>query len=872
MMFGVPGWIEMFLLLSMSGSAGIPLGVPPLPEDPLMARIPAEECVFYTTWSGVAKPDAAGGNRTEALLAEKEIQHALAELEKVAVRGLQHSAQEGDGAEAVLLGELFPKLGKLALTRPTCLYVTKLEMKDAGPEMQAGLVIRVDGQGPEIRRIIERLENAVAAKTASEVEIEGSKYHRLDIGAGVPAVTWGIRGKYLIVCMGKNAVVDMFDSVRAGQPKWLTELRKKLPVERVSTVSYGNLEKLFELAKMPGPVPLAMLIEASGLNNLTTYGSVTGLDKTGFVHRTAIGIDGEAKGILSLLDVKPLSKDDLARIPADAPAALALRLNPEKTYNNFIEMIAGMNGLTPKDMEAQIERGAGTFGIKVREQVVASLGDNGYIYAAPQDGDLLTGWTGVVQIRDHMTLYQVHEKLVGMFQQKLQADVERGRRRVPKIKSVMVKHHKVYFLSVPDDDVPFSPSWCLTRDGLVFGLFPQAVKAHILRDAPSQSLVDLPVLAKRFNGAEDGPVAFTYFDSKRVVELVYPFAQIGIQGLANELRREGFDLDVTMLPSVASITKHLQPRVNVVRRTGAGIELEGHQVLPGGSLGSTAPFIASLSIPAAISARKAARRMQAQGQMRQITLALHNYHDVHKGFPAAYSTDKDGKPLLSWRVHILPYLEEKALYDRFHLDEPWDSDHNKKLIEAMPRIYRSPASKSKPGHTNFLAIRGENAVFVPPEGDQKGRETPIGTRLADIKDGASNTIITVEGNDSAVVPWTKPDDFAAGQKEPLKTLTGLHGSGFVAGFADGSVRYGYGSVSTGNLKLLFDRRDGKRIDPDVLHAGVGRFGGGHAIGHDHVHLEPDVEVEVRELKVDDRVEPERKKEPTEAAPQDGDKR
>jgi len=863
MMFGMPGFIEIFLLLSMSGGAGIPLGVPPLPEDPLMSRIPAEECIFYTTWSGVAEPDVPNSIGTEAFLAEKEIQHALVELEKVATRGLQRAAEEGDEAQAVMLGELFPKLGKLALTRPACLYVTKFELKDAAPDMQGGLVIRVDDQAPEIQRIIEKLEKEIAGENVSEIEIEGSKYHQLNLGTDVPTITWGIRGKYLIVCMGKNAVANMFDSVRAGQPKWLKDLRKQLPVERVSTVSYANLKKLLELVKMgPGPVPVAMMIEAGGLNKLTTYGAVTGLDKTGFVHRTSLGIDGEAKGVFSLLDVKPLAKNELARIPADAPAVIALRLNPEKNYNNFVEMIGTMNGLAAKDMEAQIERGAGTFGIKVREQVVASIGDNAYVYAAPHDGDLITGWTAVVQVRDHMTLYQVHEKLVAMFHEKLQADIDRGARRVPKLKSVMAKHHKVYFLSVPDDDMPFSPSWCLTRDGLVFGLFPQAVKAHVLRDAPSESLVNQPVLAPHLKDGEDGPVAFAYFDSKRVVELLYPFAQIGIQAMANELRREGFDLDVSMLPSVASITKHLQPRVNVVRRTATGIEMEGHQTLPGGSIGSSVPLVASATIPAAIQSKKAAVRMQSQGQMRQITWALHNYHDVHKGFPAAYSTDKEGKPLLSWRVHILPYIEEKALYDRFHLDEPWDSEHNKNLVEAMPRIYHSPVGEAKPGHTNFLAVTGENAVFVPPAGEEKGKETPIGKRLADIKDGASNTIMIVEANDTAAVPWTKPDDFSAAQKDPLEKLTGLHGRAFHGGFADGSVRYIRDNVSTENLQLLFDRRDGKRIDPNVLghHHHVGR--------HDHVHVEVEMKIEKPAEKAEDGGEVIREKEPTAEPPKE----
>ena len=83
--------------------------------------------------------------------------------------------------------------------------------------------------------------------------------------------------------------------------------------------------------------------------------------------------------------------------------------------------------------------------------------------------------------------------------------------------------------------------------------------------------------------------------------------------------------------------------------------------------------------------------------LKQIGLAMHNYHDVHRTLPPAYHADASDRPLLSWRVLILPYLEQDALYREFHLNEPWDSDHNKKLIERIPAVYQSPGSAAGPG-------------------------------------------------------------------------------------------------------------------------------------------------------------------------------
>ena len=135
-----------------------------------------------------------------------------------------------------------------------------------------------------------------------------------------------------------------------------------------------------------------------------------------------------------------------------------------------------------------------------------------------------------------------------------------------------------------------------------------------------------------------------------------------------------------MIPSAPTIYKHLRPSVSFVRRTDAGIESTSHGTIPGSSLVSVAPVLAGLTFPAVHSARDAGHRAQSMNNMKQIVLAAINYEETYGHFPAAYIADeKTGKPLLSWRVAILPFLEENALYKQFHLDEPWDSEHNKKL-------------------------------------------------------------------------------------------------------------------------------------------------------------------------------------------------
>lgn len=201
---------------------------------------------------------------------------------------------------------------------------------------------------------------------------------------------------------------------------------------------------------------------------------------------------------------------------------------------------------------------------------------------------------------------------------------------------------------------------------------------------------------------------------------------------------------------------------------------------------------ASLLLPAVQSAREAARRMNSSNNLKQIALAFHNYESANRRLPPQSNVDDDDKPLLSWRVHILPFIEHQELYEQFHLDEPWDSDHNIKLLDKMPKIYRSPNSK----HTN-------KTTYLIPLG--KGTPFAEGTdaRLADMLDGTSNTILALEANDDRAVPWTKPTDYEIDAEKPMTGLLGLRPGGFLVVFGDGHVRFISETVEASVMRAMF---------------------------------------------------------------------
>jgi hypothetical protein len=202
---------------------------------------------------------------------------------------------------------------------------------------------------------------------------------------------------------------------------------------------------------------------------------------------------------------------------------------------------------------------------------------------------------------------------------------------------------------------------------------------------------------------------------------------------------------------------------------------------------------------AALSER--ALQMQSAGHLRQLVLAMVRFSDASHGIlPPPAILNKEGKPLLSWRVAILPYLGEDALYREFHLDEPWDSERNKKLLPRMPKAYAPVKHRpAEPYTTYYQVFVGPSSVFEIRPGNQPfgayGRRFP-----AEFFDGVSNTILIVEAGEA--VPWTKPADIPFDPKKAVPRLGGEFGFAFHAGIGDGSAALIRTSIDQGLLKQL----------------------------------------------------------------------
>lgn len=220
-----------------------------------------------------------------------------------------------------------------------------------------------------------------------------------------------------------------------------------------------------------------------------------------------------------------------------------------------------------------------------------------------------------------------------------------------------------------------------------------------------------------------------------------------------------------------------------------------------GNVGTTG-ILVGLLLPAVQAAREASRRMTASNGLKQIGLAMHNHHSAYKTLPDRAITDANGKPLLSWRVKILPFIEEQQLYEQFHLDEPWDSPHNIKLLDQMPRAYVDPSVPVAPGHTVFQVPVGPGLMF----------EDAGGRKFRDVLDGLSNTIMAVETSRDAAVPWTRPDDWEVDMLNPLSNTGDSHPGGFHVLMSDGAVIFITKSIDLDLFKALLTRAGNEVIE------------------------------------------------------------
>jgi beta-lactamase regulating signal transducer with metallopeptidase domain len=270
-------------------------------------------------------------------------------------------------------------------------------------------------------------------------------------------------------------------------------------------------------------------------------------------------------------------------------------------------------------------------------------------------------------------------------------------------------------------------------------------------------------------------------------------------------------LEGTLKAGIAMLTGMLdQAKTSPDSTTKATVEgllpvLAGHKLTTTGTLTTLTceadlTTLAALLAPPISQARAAAQRTQQMNNMKQVLLGLHNYHDVYGHFPPAVVIDPQSKVARSWRVELLPYIDQANLYNMYKKDEPWDSETNMKVLNLMPAQYRHP-SQGASTNTAIIAAYGKGLVFEENDTD--------GTKISEILDGTSNTIAILEAKTQ--IPWTKPKEVTIDLTLDKFPNFGFVPEGFIAGSADGAVRFISNSIDRVLLKQLFTKAGGEPV-------------------------------------------------------------
>lgn len=779
------GFMEMLVLLLVGGAGvNLPVGLPPMPEDPKMAQVAPEDVLAYVSWAGTAEADPKSGNSVERLLAEAQVQELVKRIEQAIVVALGNEARnDPDAAAAIKHGHL---LIKQLLTRPTVVYLSKLEIRDV-PLVEAGLVVNFGKDAAAAKGALEALETLIAREIGPFEVMPANQggLRRAPVPEDEsPLIAWGFEGDYLLIAIGKDTAARLRGAVTGGkQPAWLADVKKKLPVKRNSSITYLNVPAIVKqfgpmIASQMGHGPqgqqmLDRVLAALGVDKITSLTSVTGFDDKKFVARSLIATTGNPGGIFKLIGEKGLTAADLADVPQDADLALVMKLDAAQVWDEAMKIMAAIDPDMHEEFQEELAEAEQEFlTFRVKEDLIDALGDVWSIYNSPGEGGLvITGLTGVVKLKDAGKAQKVVDRLEAMFNEEWnRGDPNNPRRRRYEIKTVEHAGQKIRYINPIGDDWVVAPAWCVTKDRFVIAPYPQMVKAYLTRtaDAAAKSLAETAQVKPLLAGGT-GPAMITYMDTPELFKKFYPLAHGFAALICSELQREGIDIDVTALPMMSAILPHLSPDTGIVRRTADGIFSESSMSLPVSNAAGMLPVMMGFMMPMRAHSHPAvrfeeahahgdvaapvrvvekpvlqtpaAKRSRATAELRQIGVAIFIY-DADKGKPAPdlaalkpylnkeLKEDPWGQPYIYYGKTLRPATKEAAKTPFAATSHAIEGkrivlygDGHVELIEE--RAFKKQVEAAKLEYKEPVEIKDDKAGEAIEKGDEKSGTRPL---------------------------------------------------------------------------------------------------------------------------------------------------
>ncbi|GAB5443053.1 MAG: hypothetical protein Fues2KO_34020 [Fuerstiella sp.] len=635
-----------------------------------------------------------------------------------------------------------------------------------------------------------------------------------------PAIelTWWAEGRHLVVAIGIQPAERTIALARGEAPNvtthplWQKCCAGEQPFE-VAAAGWLQFSALTErFGQMPIPVPdlqrpvtVNELANITGLQNLKSIALQFGYRGQASMSRSMLDAPGERTGLLALLDQPLFTIDDLPPLPPDSQAFAATSLNAARSYDIWKNIALQVADLFMEDGADQVRQAEQMvpqmLGVDVRGDLLPSLGGIHCFYSDPAGAPFGMGFGFCSSVQDSQRLTAA----VNILADRLMAMLQRA--DLPfrtQMQKTDVAGRTLFTLPLGG----VAPTIGVGESWMSVGLYPQSVKAFFMRQ--DGQLDRWKPTAEHQTALNDLPKRFSTIaisdprDGLGALYSLVPAFNSGIHSVVPALGPNA--VRAVDLPPQEVVIDPLFPNVSVSVPTENGVEVIARESMPGIPAPSAqsavvVPVLVALLLPAVQQAREAARRTHSQFNLKQLALAMHNYHDVYGHFPAGTEQDTNLPPekRLSFFYALLPFVEQQALYQQIEdkRKAAWDSAVNEQSVSLTIPTLQNPGAgnvASATAHYAGVAGVGKDAPELPLGHERAGifgydRKT----RIRDITDGTSNTMMITESTNTDV-PWA-----AGGQtmisltQEPYINgpdgMGGPYRGGCNVSFADGSVRF-----------------------------------------------------------------------------------
>jgi len=629
-------------------------------------------------------------------------------------------------------------------------------------------------------------------------DVDGRMFKRLTYPNGGKA-EYGIDNNRFYFALEAGELAKLIANGNTPPPDYYQQMVDEMPVER--PVFWGSVNLIEVFSSLSDLNRIDPTMEKFRFYDIRSAKIVFGFDQTSSVSRMVLDAPEGLTGFWGTFDNPSIDIPQLAGVSDSVDSLSAIQLNLKHLWDLFAPEMG------QDDDRDALRQMTAEFAVDLEKDILDNVGQLAYSY---QQLSLLNPAAGVVasiEIKDVNRVNAVLEKLLERVEDYFLDD--------------FILEKKDNSQGMLYELIPLDPTMQMVFPGVAFqasdnelliALDAKAINTHHRRLRRSGGkLTDLPDIAALFdsqlNGSLGQPSGVFYLNMSNMIESVYAVIPLifAFDGGMNP------NVDLDLLPPVEVLTDGVGPTSIGLYRIESGFHIYERSTLPG--VLATSPLFVATLLPAVQQVRAAARRAQSQNNIRQLILASLNHESAFRSLPPAAKVDQDGNPLLSWRVQLLPFLEENELYDQFKLDEPWDSPHNFALIEKMPDVFAHPDAKLEPGKTIYLGVAGKQGLFAPAtfkEGKQAGRS------FQTIIDGTSNSVMIVEAAADKAVYWTQPEDLNIDQEADWQSwLLVRPGNMVVLGMCDGSIQ-SIPLPSNELLKSLFTVDGGEVIDWNSL--------------------------------------------------------